>query len=160
MKWDVSDIFYNYWIVGNYMVVGGEAGDNEAQIYINNPETLQCLEVYKALNQFFYIESDTVTYESVIQDFMDGKLVFTIATSNVVERLAQAKAEGTLTFDYGFAPMPEVSDTLKSRSMSVTTAVAVNGYSSHKELANRFAAYLVDECADTLYEKTGKVSAN
>ncbi|MDE7353415.1 MAG: extracellular solute-binding protein [Acetatifactor sp.] len=160
MKWDVSDIFYNYWIVGNYMVVGGEAGDNEAQIYINNPETLQCLEVYKALNQFFYIESDTVTYESVIQDFMDGKLVFTIATSNVVERLAQAKAEGTLTFDYGFAPMPEVSGTLKSRSMSVTTAVAVNGYSSHKELANRFAAYLVDECADTLYEKTGKVSAN
>lgn len=160
MKWDVSDIFYNYWIVGNYMVVGGEAGDNEAQIYINNPETLQCLEVYKALNQFFYIESDTVTYESVIQDFMDGKLVFTIATSNVVERLAQARAEGSLAFDYGFAPMPEVSGTFKSRSMSVTTAVAVNGYSSQKELANRFAAYLVDECADTLYEKTGKVSAN
>ena len=54
MEWDVSDIFYNYWIVGNYMVVGGDAGDDASQIHINNPETIQCLEVYKALNQYFY----------------------------------------------------------------------------------------------------------
>ena len=24
MKWDVNNIFYNYWIVGNYMIVGGD----------------------------------------------------------------------------------------------------------------------------------------
>ncbi len=160
MKWDVSDIFYNYWIVGNYMIVGGDAGDDAAQVNINNPETIQCLEVYKALNQFFFIESDTVSYESVIQDFMEGKTVFTIATTDVVARLAQARAEGTLGFEYGICLMPEVSPELASRSMSVTQTVAINGYSSNKELANRFAAFLVDECADTLYERTGKVSAN
>lgn len=44
--------------------------------------------------------------------------------------------------------------------MSVTKTVAVNGYSDNKELANRFAAYLVTECADSLYERSGKVSAN
>lgn len=43
--------------------------------------------------------------------------------------------------------------------MSVTNAVAVNGYSLHKELANQFAAYLVDECSDSLYERTGKAPA-
>ena len=43
--------------------------------------------------------------------------------------------------------------------MSVTTAVAVNSYSENEELANRFAAYLVDECAETLYDRTGKVPA-
>ena len=160
MKWDVSDIFYNYWIVGNYMIVGGEAGDNAAMVNIANQETIRCLEVYKALNQFFYIESDTVTYDSVIQDFMDGKLVFTIATTDVAARLAQAKEDGSLAFDYGIAPMPAVSPELGSRSMSVTGAVAVNGYSAHKELANRFAAYLVGDCADMLYERTGKVPAN
>ena len=42
----------------------------------------------------------------------------------------------------------------------MTNVVAVNGYSTHKELANKFAAYLVDQCADSLYEQTGKVSAN
>lgn len=160
MKWDVSNILYNYWIVGNYMIVGGEAGDDDALVNIANQETIQCLEVYKALNQFFFIESDTVTYESVIQDFLDGKLVYTIATTDVVEKLAKAKEDGSFAFDYGLAPMPDVSPELRSRSMSVTNCVAVNGYSSHKELANRFAAYLVGECADMLYERTGKVSAN
>ena len=160
MKWDVSDIFYNYWMVGNYMIVGGDSGDDPARININNPETIQCLEVYKALNQFFFIESDTVDYYSVIDDFCQGKLVFTIATSDAVKRLEDAKAEGILSFNYGVAPMPQVSGELGSRSMSVTNAVAVNSYSEHEELANRFAAYLVTEYADSLYERTGKVSAN
>lgn len=160
MKWDVSDIFYNYWIVGNYMIVGGEAGDNNKILDIANWETVDCLEVYTALNQFFFIESDTVTYDSVVQDFIDGKLVFTIATTDVAERLAQALEDGTFAYDYGIAPMPDVSPELASRSMSVTHTVAVNGYSEHKELANRFAAYLVGECAENLYEHTGKVAAN
>lgn len=160
MKWDVSDILYNYWIAGNYMIVGGEAGDDDTLVNIANQETIQCLEVYKALNQFFFIESDTVTYDSVIQDFLDGKLVYTIATTDVVEKLASAKEDGRFAFDYGIAPMPDVSSELLSRSMSVTNGVAVNGYSSHKELANRFAAYLVGECANMLYERTGRVPAN
>lgn len=160
LKWDVTDIFYNYWIVGNYMIVGGDAGDDESRVSINNPETIRCLEVYKALNQFFFIESDTVTYDSVLQDFIDGKTVFTIVTTDAAARLAAAKESGELTFDYGIAMMPDVSPELQSRSMSVTKTVAVNGYSENKELANRFAAYLVTECADSLYERSGKVSAN
>lgn len=160
LKWDVSDIFYNYWIVGNYMIVGGDSGDDDTKIDINNPETIQCLEVYKALHQFFFIESDTVTYDSVLQDFIDGKTVFTIATTDAAARLAEAKENGEIGFDYGIAMMPDVSTELQSRSMSVTNAVAVNDYSEHKELANRFAAYLVTECADSLYERSGKVSAN
>lgn len=159
MKWAVSDIFYNYWIVGNYMIVGGDAGDDEDNIHIVNEETVACLEMYKTLSQFFFIESDTVTYDSAIQDFMDGKIVFTIATTDVVDRLAEAKEEGIFDFDYGVAMMPMVSSKLQSRSMSVTNTVAVNGYSRHKELANKFAAYLVDECADSLYERTGKAPA-
>lgn len=109
MKWDVNNIFYNYWIVGNYMIVGGDPGDDRNDIDINNPETIQCLEVYKALNQFFFIESDTVTYDSVIQDFIDGKTMFTIGTTDVVKRLEEAKADGSLAFNYGIARMRDVS---------------------------------------------------
>lgn len=160
LKWDVSDIFYNYWIVGNYMIVGGDAGDDSSNININNQEAVQCLETYKALNQFFSIEADTVTYDSVVQDFIDGKTVFTIGTTDIVSKLETAKADGSFTYEYGIAPMPKVSDELASRSLSVTNAVAVNGYSEHKELANRFAAYLTGEYAEDLYDRTGKVSAN
>ncbi len=159
MKWDVSDIFYNYWIVGNYMIVGGDAGDDSSLINIANPETIQCLEVYKALNQFFSIESDKVDYETVIEDFCQGKLVFTIATTDAAARLARAKENGESGFHYGIAVLPQVSGELKSRTMSVTTAVAVNSYSRNQALANRFAAYLAGECAETLYDRTGKAPA-
>ena len=160
MKWDVNNIFYNYWIVGNYMIVGGDPGDDRNDININNPETIQCLEVYKALNQFFFIESDTVTYDSVIQDFIDGKTMFTIGTTDVVKRLEDAKTDGSLTFNYGIARMPDVSAELQSRSLSVTGAAVINGYSEHKELADRFAAYLSEEYADGLYERSGKMPAS
>lgn len=160
MKWDVSDIFYNYWFVGSYLNVGGEAGDNEEDIDINTQEAVQCLEVYQALNQFFSIESETITYDSVVQEFMEGKIMFTVATSDIISQLETAKAEGTFAYEYGITTMPRVSAELDSAALSVTGTVVVNGYSEHKELANEFAAYLVTNCAEELYEKTGKLSAN
>lgn len=159
-KWDVSDIFYNYYFVGNYLTVGGDTGDDRTALNLNNPEAVACLEVYKNLNQFFYIESDTVSYESVLQDFIDGKLVFTIATTDAAARLAQAKADGTFAYEYGGATMPDPSAELSGRSLSVTGSVAVNGYSEHKELANKFAAYLAGEYAGNLYDRSGKCPVN
>ncbi len=158
MRWDVTDIFYNYWFVGSYLNVGGEAGDDESNININNEEAVACLEVYQALNQFFSMESDTITYDSVVQDFIDGKIMFTVATSDIITRLEAAKAEGSFAYDYGITTMPDVSEELDSAPLSVTGAVVVNGYSKHKELANEFAAYLTTTGVDDLYEKTGKLS--
>lgn len=158
MEWDVSDIFFNYWVVGQYMTVGGDAGDDESNININNQETVQCLEVYKSLNQFFSMEAETVTYESVVQNFMEGKTVFTIGTTDVIRRLEDAIADGSFSYDYGITSMPDINAELKSRSMSVTNVAVVNGYTSHKELANRFAAYLTGEYVSNLYGWTGKTS--
>ena len=159
MEWDVSDIFYNYWIVGNYMIVGGDAGDDKNRIAIDNQETIQCLEVYKALNQFFSIEPDQVDYDSSIQDFIEGKIMFTIGTTDVAKRLQEARENGSLVYDYGITLMPRVSEELESRSLSVTNVVVVNSYSGHRELADRFASYLTEEYAGGLYERTGKAAA-
>ncbi len=160
MKWDVSDIFCNYWLVGNYFIIGGEHGDSEKDIDIENEQTITCLETYKGLNQFFSIEADNVSAEMVLQDFIDGKLVFTIASTGIVNRLAEAVESGQMHYEYGFANMPMINKELDSRSLSVTNTVAINGYSEHKELANRFAAYLTDEYVDELYERSGKLAAN
>lgn len=160
LRWDVSDIFYNYFFVGNYMVVGGECGDDETAVDINNEAVKQCLEVYQNLNQFFYIESDSVSYDSVVQDFIDGKIVFTIVTTDVLTKLKQAEEEGTFPYEYGIAMLPGPGAELQAKSLSVTNCVVVNGYSEHRELANEFAAFLTTEYYDNLYERTGKVSAN
>ncbi len=159
-RWDVSDIFYNYCFVGNYMVVGGETGDDESNISIYNEETKKCLEIYQNLNQFFYIESDSVTYESVVQDFIDGKIVFTIATTDVIAKLEAAKADGSFAYEYGIGRIPDPSAELAGRSLSVTNCVVINGYSEHKDLANEFATYLTGEYFMDLYARCGKASAN
>lgn len=159
-SWDVSDIFYNYYVVGNYLNVGGEYGDDPAILDIYNEQTISCLNAYKALNQFFSIESDTVDYDTVIDDFMEGKIVFTIATTDVLSRLAQAKEDGTFTYEYGISMMPDVSQELQSKSLSVTGTVVVNGYSKKKDHANDFARFLTTTYAENLYDRAGKASAN
>lgn len=158
--WDVSDIFYNYYMVGNYINVGGVNGDDRQQINIYNNEAVLCMQKYQALTQFFNIESSTVDYDRVLQDFIDGKIVYTIATTDAAAKLAKAKEEGAFIGEYGFAMIPDVSAELKSRSLSVTGALAISSYSEKKQEANDFAAFLVTEYAEGLYERSGKMSAN
>lgn len=158
MKWDVSDIFYNYWIVGNYLVIGGDCGDDKTNVNIYNNETVQCLKTYQELNQFFFIEADSVTKDSCLQDFMDGALVFTVGTTDTLKKLEAAKAEGTFVYDYGVAKLPDVDNTLKSRTLSVTYAMAINGFSEHKDLANEFAEYATRIYTPELYARSGKMA--
>lgn len=158
-KWDVKDIFYNYFFVGNYMDVGGENGDDPSLINIYNMDVITALTVYQDFNQFFSFEYENVTYDSVVQDFIDGKLVFATATSDILKKLENAKAEGDFEFEYGVEKIPNLNDNLISKGMSVTSTVAVNGFSDKKDLANSFAKYLTVNRASDLYDMTGKLSA-
>lgn len=158
-KWDVSDIFYNYFIVGDSISVGGENGDNPAEIDIYNQKTVDCMTLYQQLNQFFSIDTKAVTYESVLQEFVDGKIVFTVATTDAIAKLEAAKMNGTFAYEYAMAPIPQVSDTLTSRSLSVTNAAVINGFSDKGELANDFASYLVENQEQDFYSLTDKIAS-
>lgn len=160
MRWDVTDVLYNYWILGGCMDVGGRCGDDPGELDIYSPEAAACLQAFKELGQTFSIDLEMSDYNDVITDFCQGRLVFAIASTDVLETLEEAEEDGSLGFDYGVALLPQVTEGLPCRSLSVTGAVVVNGYSGHKDLANRFAAYLADECAGSLYARTGKVAAN
>ena len=158
-KWDVSDIFYNYFIIGDSINIGGENGDDLNQIDIYNQTAADCLTRYQELNQFFSIDSASVSYEEVLQDFMDGKIVFTVATTDAINRLKQAKEKGEFQYEYAITAIPQVSDTLASRSLSVTDAVVINGYSELEAEANRFASYLIANQGEDFYTLTDKIPA-
>ena len=159
-KWDVSDIFYNYFFIGNYVNVGGPCGDNTNEIDIYNLDAIKAMQVYQNLNQFFSIDADDVAYDTVIQEFMEGKLVFTTATTDIIKKLEEAKENNEFAFDYGIAQIPDLNQELESKSLSVTNSVVVNGYSQMKEKANSFARYLVCDNAESLYDRSGKIAAN
>ena len=178
-KWDVSDIFYNYFFIGNYVGLGGTYGDEKSQLSLSEGKVIECLEYYQSLNEFFAIDEETVHSEDVIQEFIDGKIVFTIAKTDAIARLDQAIAEGKIPeyqleverdeegneipprevdCFYGVGDIPNLSEALITRGLSVTNSIVVNNYSANRAYANDFAHYLSYEKAEDLYEQTGKVS--
>ena len=178
-KWDVSDIFYNYFFIGDYVGLGGVYGDDKSQVSLSEGKVIECLEYYQSLNEFFAIDEETVHSEDVVQEFIDGKIVFTIAKTDAITRLEQAIADGAIpeykletTTDeegnevpakevdcfYGVGDIPDLSSELGTRGLSVTNSIVVNNYSANRAYANDFAHYLSYERANYLYEQTGKVS--
>ena len=158
-KWDVTDIFYNYFFVGDAIRMGGEAGWDTSQIDIYNENAIKSMEAYQELNQFFSIDTSQISYEGILDEFMAGEMVFTVATTDAVFALEHAMADGLFEYEYGIAVTPDINDKMKTRSLSVTNCVVVNGYSEKKEIANDFAYFLTNEYTDILYARTGKVSA-
>lgn len=158
-RWDVSDIFYNYFFIGNYISVGGAAGDDKSLIDIYNTESVSSLKVYQEMNQFFSIDTKETNYDTIMQEFQEGKTIYTIATSDCIRRLDEAARNGAFGYEYGIAKLPDINQELVTRGMSVTNALVINGYSEHKEAAGRLMEYLIRDANADLYDMTGKLSS-
>lgn len=158
--WDVSDVMYNYGFAGAYMNMGGQYGDQREDINIYNTDAMYCLSVYQDFNQFFSIDAETVSYEGVVDDFVSGRVMFTMGGTNMLNTVEQAKTEGTFNGEYGVLSIEMLNDTLQFKPLSVTTVVAVNEYSDKREAAEDFAQFISLEYADNLYARSGKLSAH
>lgn len=158
-RWDVSDIFYNYFFIGNYISVGGAAGDDKSLIDIYNTESVSSLKVYQEMNQFFSIDTKETNYDTILQEFQEGKTIYTIATSDCIRKLDEAAKNGEFAYEYGIAKLPDINQELATRGMSVTNALVINGYSEHKESAGRLMDYLIKDANADLYSMTGKLSS-
>ncbi|MCR5119758.1 MAG: hypothetical protein K6B44_09120 [Lachnospiraceae bacterium] len=155
--WDVSDIFYNYFFTGAYMDVGGICGDDESRIDICNEETIHCMQVYGGLHQFFSIEQKESSYEKVINDFLEGKTLFTIATTDALKRIKDKSEAGEFPYQYGVAALPGADEEHKARGLANTSAVAVNPYGKNTDAADALAEYLIYDNASALYDMSGKL---
>ena len=168
-KWNINDIFFNYFYLGEYATLT----DKEIDIY--NENTAACMEIFKHVTEYFYMDAETVSTESILQEFMEGKVLFTILDSESALKLETANKEGLVGFEYDYALTPdpgkipqedealmEDATKYKGRPLSVTNVVVVNGYTNYPETANDFAMFLTMESTgiDQLYEKTGYIPAS
>ena len=55
-RFDVSDIFYTYFFVGDYLNLGGIDGDNAGIVDIDNESVKEGLTIFQELAQFFAID--------------------------------------------------------------------------------------------------------
>lgn len=163
-KWDVADVFYNYFFIGKHMIVGGDAGDDSSDIDIYNLPAMQCLQTFQDLNEFFFIDASEVSYQGIVEEFLEGKIVYTVVTSDILKTIEEAQVPDEngnyFDYDYGFCVVPNPSEELQGRALSVTSSVVVNGYSEHIEKANDFAKFLSCDFTKDLYERTGKLPAH
>lgn len=155
-KWNVADVIDNYMFLGAYTDLGGVSGDDKSQVSMDLEKIEECMDYYQSLNGFFAIDADTVTSEEVIQEFIDGKIVFTIVNVPMFAELERA-AEGEPF--YKVMTLPDLTEELDSRGISVTNSVVVNPYSSNLHAAESCARYLTEGKAGQLYEETGKIAA-
>lgn len=162
-KWNVADIFSNFFFIANYVNLGGPTGDDPSQVQLSADEITACLQYYQSLNAFFAIDAEEVTTENVLQEFIDGKTVYTIAKTDAIAAIDKALAaeEETVSGDgdrfYGIAQVPDLTAELATKGLSVTNSVVVNAYSAQRELAKSFARYLTFEKAEELYGLTDKM---
>lgn len=162
-KWDVADVFYNYFFIGKHMILGGDTGDGSSNIDIYNLDTMKCLLVFQNLNEFFSIDASAVSYQDVVNDFLEGKIVYTVVTSDILKTMENARIpdenEKSFEYEYGFAEVPNPSVELEGRALSMTNSVVVNGYSNNIKEANEFAKFLTCDFTKDLYDRTGKLPA-
>lgn len=159
-KWDVNDVFYNYYFIGGQIVVDGSTSSD---VDINTEGAINCLTIFQELTEFFYVDPDEVDADSILEEFLEGKILFTIMDINHALQLEEAAAEGTMEYDYGYSVIPHPSDVWMGAALSVTQVVVVNGYSEYADAAAAFAAFLTGEYGrevENLYTSTGHVSAN
>ena len=154
-KWNINDVFYNYFYLGEYTTLSSD------EIDIYNEETVACIEIFKHLTEYFFMDAETVSTDSILQEFKSGTMLFTIMDSESAVELEKAKANGEISFDFDYALIPDPSSELRGRPLSVTNVVVVNGYTDYPETAVDFAEFLTMEnyCTDQLYEKTGYLPA-
>ena len=155
--WNVNDIFVDFFTIGNYVNLGGAAGDQVQEMTLNSEEIRNCLTVYQELSQFFAIDRSAVSENQIVQDFADGKIVYAIIRDDSIEKLDELLADGQ--FSYGVAPVPDLNSELQVRPLSITHSLVVNGYTKHPAAADALAGYLTVTAADTLYDQAGNIPA-
>lgn len=158
-RFDVNDLFTSYFFAGDALDVGGPDGDDPEVVDVYNEKVLTCMDIYQQSGQFFATSSNAMNGEAILQDFLDGKVVFTVGTTEAVRRISQSREEGTCSFSFGAAPLFSLTEDLGTRALSVTNCIVINDFSENISQAMRFGRFLTEEGTTELYARTGKLSA-
>ena len=159
-NWNVADVIEDYMFMGGYTDLGGEDGDQKDEVMLDLDQINACMAYYQNLYSFFAIDADTITSDAIMQDFLAGKTVYVIANESMLSQADQAIREGKVSEGfYSAAVLPDLTEELISRGLSVTTSVVVNPYSQNQDAAWELVSWITEKCAGSLYENAGKLPA-
>ena len=88
-----------------------------------------------------------------------GKTVYAIVRADDLNKVEAAASVGLTTVDYGVTRVPDLTESLQTKPLAVTSAIVVNGYTPYPEEAADFAKYLTYDYAVNLYSMVNRMSA-
>ncbi len=151
-KSSLLDLYINYGFFGTSFNIGGQYGDDNTILSINNENAIEDVQNYSDLIEYFSIDNST-TYDTCITNFLNGKIVFTIMSTDSILDLT------TSEINYQIEEFPDYNDESETSPLSITSSLVVNPYSTQQELSQKFAWYATYAKAVTLYEYAGTLSA-
>lgn len=152
LKWDISDFLYNYGFMGKYLNVAGKYGDNPSIIDVNNENAVLAGQYYFSLSQYFFTEAASSKYSNVMNEFFEGKIIYTIASSDIIKRMSESE----LPID--ISVLPNLTNDLESASVSKTDILMVNPFADMKEEAREFAKFVTFDMAQEMYDLCNIIS--
>ena len=111
---------------------------------------------FEDMLESFSVDAATVSEESIIANFSEGKTLCAILDSDALCKLEGMECEIT--------EIPKLNDVLTAYSCALTDMLVVNNFSEKKETAALFAQYLTIDMSGELHSSTGhypvKISDN
>lgn len=152
MLYDLSDLLFNYHFIGASLNLGGEAGDDDRSIALDESKLSAALNAYQGFTDIVNINLSTTTYDLAENSFIYGRSKCALLKCS---SLAALNREHT---NYAVARMPKVNATVPSKALSTTFCVCVNPKSEKTAQAEKLAKYMTYDNTSGIYGNTGFIS--
>lgn len=149
VEWNVNDAFFDFPFLSN-SISFVKNGSDFMQVFYDEERYEIDLAFLEQMLEYFSIDAQTVTTESVIQDFLAGKTLCAMLDSDSLYRL-----DGV---DYSVKEVFDLNEELPAVSAALTNLVIVNDFSENKEEAAKFAQYATIAMSQQLYSLSGHYS--
>lgn len=152
LEWNPADIMYNYGFVGSYMECGGINGDDETVFDVTNENVKASLKYYVKLKEYFSIEMENVSDRKIKQDFVKGKIVYTIAGMEYFNYFSKKDVE------FAVSKFPHLNEELSTKALATTNVLVVNPFTDYQRETEKLAMYMTYDNPQKVYELSGRLS--
>lgn len=149
LEWDVNDAFYDFPFISNSVTFEKTEPEVLNVIY---DQTLyqQDLDYFATILQSFSIDKETVSEESILDNFRNGRTLSALIDTSSLKQL-----EG---YGYSLMKIPALNETLPAYPCATTDMLVVNDFSDRGDAAADFAHFATVTMAEQLHALSGHYS--
>ena len=148
-EWDVNDAFYDFPFIGNSVTFEKTAPE---MMNVTYDEDLyqKDLEYFETILGSFSLDINTVSMDSILEHFKDGKTLCAFVNTDSLQKLDD--------ISYSVMEIPALNEELPSVACASTDMLVVNDFSKNASDAADFAEFVTVQLADVLHDMSGHYS--